>query len=178
MAINPSTSGILPSCRQVFEGEATRPCLLKPARVSPLFLIKHKAIRLRTRVKLESSFLKGTPKCLARPLFAGTCDRSWRGNRPSFDRHRKEICIAIFASGLQISTDRVLGRRVSYEVAKLWFGPRRRAGQSKPLCRRGLGNYPLRVQHPRSANCSRPRSSLRFGMKNMQIYSRKISVFT
>jgi hypothetical protein len=61
MAINPTKPGILPSCRQVFEGEVTRPYFLKSARVSALFLIKYKAIRLRTRVKLESSFLKGTP---------------------------------------------------------------------------------------------------------------------
>jgi hypothetical protein len=30
-------------------------------RASVLFLIKYRAIRLRIRVKLESSFLKGTP---------------------------------------------------------------------------------------------------------------------
>jgi hypothetical protein len=33
---------------------------LKSARVSAVFLIKYNAIRLRGRVKLESSFLKGT----------------------------------------------------------------------------------------------------------------------
>jgi hypothetical protein len=61
MAITPTKPGILPSCRQVFKGEVTRPYFLKSARVSALFLIKYKAIRLRTRVKSESSFLKGTP---------------------------------------------------------------------------------------------------------------------
>jgi hypothetical protein len=61
MAINPTKPGILPSCLQVFEGKVTRLYFLKSARVSALFLIKYKAIRLRTRVKLEYSLLKGTP---------------------------------------------------------------------------------------------------------------------
>jgi hypothetical protein len=61
MAINPTKPGILPSCRQVFEGEVTRPYFLKPVRASALFLIKYKAILLRTRVKLEPSFLKAIP---------------------------------------------------------------------------------------------------------------------
>jgi hypothetical protein len=61
MAINRTKPGILPSCRQILEEEVTRPYFLKSARVSALLLIKHKAIRFRTYVKLESSFLKGTP---------------------------------------------------------------------------------------------------------------------